>query len=251
MIAFYLPGGLPIYAFSVILGIGATAGLAWIVWQAPIEARRQNADLGLLVLLGGLVGGRLFFAVMHWSYYQDHLEEIPQIYLGGMAWTGVLFGGLLTLIGFIAFRNISFARNADVLFPLAVCLVVAAWLGCWVDGCAYGNISNSWWSLPARDEGGLIRSRLPLQIVGALMAACTFWLMDVNRDKLKLPGMLAALGGFILIVEYFILSFWRVDPAPHWLGLRLDTWFALILLVVAGLLLIYLTIRFRDRGLEV
>ena len=197
---------------------------------------------------GGLVGGRLFFTILHWSHYEDQLAEIPQIYLGGLAWPGVLLAGFLVLAGYVAWRSESLGPYADTLFPLVVSLIVAAWLGCWVDGCAYGNITNSWWALPARDDGGVINSRFPLQPLGALLALSTFWIIDVNRDRFKIPGMLAALGGFILTLEYVVLSFQRVDPAPQWLGLRLDTWAAFAPLVISGLLLVILLIGLWKTG---
>ncbi|MGD9092193.1 MAG: prolipoprotein diacylglyceryl transferase, partial [Anaerolineales bacterium] len=147
MVAFYLPSGLPVYSYSLIFGIGAAAGLAWIAWQSPPGARRRHADVGLLVLLGGLVGGRLSFAILNWSYYENHLAEIPQIYLGGLAWPGAILGGFLVLEGYVVWTGESLGAYADTLFPLLVSLVVASWLGCWVDGCAYGNVSNAWWAL--------------------------------------------------------------------------------------------------------
>jgi phosphatidylglycerol:prolipoprotein diacylglycerol transferase len=202
----------------------------------------------LLVLLGGLVGGRLSFAILNWSYYENHLAEIPQIYLGGLAWPGAILGGFLVLEGYVVWTGESLGAYADTLFPLLVSLVVASWLGCWVDGCAYGNVSNAWWALPARDEGGVLTPRFPLQLLGAFMALATFLIIDVNRKRFIKPGMLALLGGFILTLEYTILSFWRVDPSPLWLGLRLDIWVAFTLLAIIGLLSVIIIIRLGMAG---
>jgi phosphatidylglycerol:prolipoprotein diacylglycerol transferase len=248
VVAFYLPGGLPVYLYSLIFGIGAAVGLAWIAWKSPRGAGRRHIDVGLLVLIGGLVGSRLFFAILNWSYYENHLAEIPQIYLGGLVWPGALLGGSLVLVGYVAWTGESMGAYADTLFPLFVSLVVVSWLGCWVDGCAYGKVSNAWWALPARDEGGLLSSRFPLQLLGAFMALSTFLIIDVNRERFIRPGMLALLGGFILTLEYTFLSFWRVDPSPLWLGLRLDLWVAFMLLAITGLLFAITIIRLLKTG---
>jgi phosphatidylglycerol:prolipoprotein diacylglycerol transferase len=234
--------------FSLIFGIGATAGLALTTWQSPPEARHRIADVGLLVILGGLVGSRLMFTILNWSYYQNHLEEILLIYLGGLAWPGFLLGGFLVLAGYVAWNSESLRVYADNMFPLVVSLVVAAWMACWLDGCAYGHTSTTWWAVPTRDEGGLLTLRFPLQLLGALLALCTLWILDANRERFVLPGMLAASGGFFLTLEYLTLSFWRVDPTPIWLGLRLDTWTAFILLAVIGLPLGFLIIRQAKTG---
>jgi hypothetical protein len=80
------------------------------------------------------------------------------------------------------------------------------------------------------------------------MALATFLIIDVNRKRFIKPGMLALLGGFILTLEYTILSFWRVDPSPLWLGLRLDIWVAFTLLAIIGLLSVIIIIRLGMAG---
>lgn len=82
-VAFYLPGNTPIYAFSLLLGLAASAGLAWIAWQAPPGQALGRLDAGLGALFGGLAGGRLGFVLADWPYLSAHPGEALAAYLGG------------------------------------------------------------------------------------------------------------------------------------------------------------------------
>ena len=233
-IAFYLPGGLPVYTFSLLVGLGSALGLAWVARQAPQEQARRYMDAGLAALLGALMGGRALFVAAHWNYFQAHLAEIPQVFLGGLAWGGALGGGLLTLGLAAALTRIPFADLADGMIPLSACLGVSTWLGCWLVGCAYGPAANTWWGIPARDEWGELASRWPTQLVGALLTLAMFWLLDWGRSRFRYVGQAASLGVLGLSLEMLALAYLRADPLPAWRGLPLDAWTALAFSVLAG-----------------
>jgi phosphatidylglycerol:prolipoprotein diacylglycerol transferase len=245
VVAFYLPGDVAIYAYPLIVGLGVSFGLAWVAWKAPAKASLLRVNAGLWVLLGGLIGGRIAFVVINWRYYAANPLETLQVFQGGLAWPGVLAGALLTLAGFSALTRQSLGKLADGLIPLAATLVIAAWLGCWLEGCAYGPVTSGWWGLPASDEWGKITLRFPTQLLGAVLALATFWLLEYGPDILdrgdeNVPGHTAGLGLVMLALEIFGLSFLRADPALYWAGMRLDAWaalgFALVGILALGLI---------------
>ena len=97
-VLFHLPGDIPVYLSSLLVGLGGTLGMALIAWRSPPEDRLRNLDQGLLVLLGMLIGGRFVFVITNWSYFLLNAAEIPLLYLGGFSWVGALIGGTLTLV---------------------------------------------------------------------------------------------------------------------------------------------------------
>lgn len=252
MIAFYLPGGLPVYAFSILLGLGSALGLLWAGWQAQPRHALLVVNAGLVALLGGLFGGRLVYVALRWSYYQSHWEQIPQVFLGGIAWAGAFGGGMIALLAYAGFVRQSPGFLLDSLLPLVGLLSVSAWLGCWLDGCAYGAISSAWWALPARNEWGMIARRIPVQLLGALLALITFGFADWVRPRVKLSGQVALLALAALAAEMFALSFLRADPAPSGWGLHLESWAALSLTAI--LLLVFIgrivQVRWRNRRVD-
>lgn len=232
------------YAFSLILGLGATLGLLWIAWRAPAKAGLPRLDAGLLVLLGGLLGGRAGFVADHWSYYQAHLLEILSVHRGGFSWAGALAGGLVALLLVAALTRTSLGVLADAMLPLLATLTVTGWLGCWLDGCAYGPRTDQWWGLPAVNEWGRMSSRWPTQLLGAVLTLILFWLLDwgysrlAAQDRSPRPGTFALLGLLGLALLMFALSYLRVDPASLWYGFRLEAWAALGFAALAGLALL-------------
>jgi prolipoprotein diacylglyceryltransferase len=234
MVAFYLPGGLPVYVFSLLLGLGASTGLAWISWQTPEKKAIQLLEAGLCTLLGSLLGGRAVFAAINWPYFRADPLAILRVSQGGLAWPGVLLGAAMALSIWTAVFHRSIATYAVALMPLAAALAVSAWLACWIDGCAYGHVSDAWWAMPSYDEWGLLTRRVPVQFLGALLTGGLFWFAERFRPLRWGDGLLALWVLLLLFIELFWLSTLRADPAPVWRGLRLDAWATLAGIFLAG-----------------
>jgi len=249
--AFYLPGGVPVYGYSILLGLGTGIGLAWVVLSSPRKEAHNRLTAGLWVLFGGLLGARTVFVVLNWPYFQAHPGESALFFLGGLAWPGALAGGLLAL-GIYAWINHQPVRSlADALLPLAAGLAVSAWLGCWLEGCAYGPATNAWWGLPGKDEWGAAAQRIPTQLLGALLTLLVIGLLDWGQKRFDRSGLAAALALMGLSLELFGLSFLRADPAPLWNGVRLDAWAALVFAGIAGVAIIITSLQHneaRERG---
>lgn len=251
-IAFYLPGGVPVYTFSLILGLGASLGLLWVVWRAPGKQALSYLDAGLLALLGGLLGGRAVFVAATWNYYQHHPVEIFALHRGGYSWAGALAGSLLALAVVATLKHTSLGLLADAMLPLLATLTIASWLGCWLGGCAYGPQTDRWFGLPVMNEWGQMALRLPTQLLGAVLTLALFWSLDwirailIGRGKPARPGVFALLGLLLLSLEMFALSYLRVDASLMWNGLRLEAWAALGFVVLAALLLVVSPLFHRD-----
>jgi phosphatidylglycerol:prolipoprotein diacylglycerol transferase len=234
MIAFYLPGRIPIYAYSIFIALGAGLGLAWITWRSSQKLASRQLEAGMWALVGGLMGSRAGFVAASWPYFQDHVLESFQFYRGGLGWPGALAGGLLALAVYAAFNRIPLAGLADDMLPLLATTAIGAWLGCWVAGCAYGIASDAWWSLPSLDEWGVVAYRWPVQILGALLTVGLFALVErlLGRADHK-PGYRAILSVLGLSFVLLATALLRGDPAILWNGARLEVWAALVYILLA------------------
>jgi phosphatidylglycerol:prolipoprotein diacylglycerol transferase len=249
VIAFFLPGGIAVYAFTILVGLGSVIGLGWAEWLASKDLKPYLVDAGICVLVGALVGSRVGYVAVNWGYFNQHLPEIPQVQSGGLTWAGAIVGSLISLALYSQFKHVLLGELADALLPLALALSISIWLGSWLDGCFYGNLTNSWWGIPARDEWGVLSKRFPLQFTGALIIMGTFWLLDKSLDwkwissRVSQLGRVSLLAWLSLSLELFGLSFLRADPAPVWKGLRLDSWAGLGSASIALIWLLILYIR--------
>ena len=227
--------------FSLLIALAACGGLVWAVLlpehvrQPRLQqARRQSQQvqqrgLSVLCALGGaLLGGRAAYVLAYGAYFAHAPQEILQT--GGLSWSGALLGGGLAAWVYARLARFSFAHSADMLVPLLLLLALAAWFGCWLQGCMYGAAVSSWLGLPASDEWGRSPSRFPLQFLGAGLTLALFWALDglVQRRRLP-PGVHASLAVLGLSSILLLAAVLRADPPPALYGLRLDAWAALLL----------------------
>jgi prolipoprotein diacylglyceryltransferase len=254
VIAFYLPGEYPIYVFSLLIGLGATIGLGWVSWHAADGKALWTFDLGVSSLVGSLTGGRLAYIVAHWTYFFAHPWEIPQVQLGGLAWPGVFVGWFLGVLLVCFLMKEPPWKSLEALLPLAAALMVSAWLGCWIDGYAYGFETDRWWGLPARDQWGVISYRIPVQLLGALWAILLIWFLETGRKwekyfmRLNRAGLKVTIVYLGLSLGMLGLSFLREDPGLEWRGLRLESWAAMVLIAISLSVCIFILVFPQGTG---
>ena len=231
--------------FSVIIGLGASLGLALVALRTPPHRVASQLTAGLWLLLGALIAARAGFVAANWGYFQAHALEIPQLWLGGLSWAGAMAGGLFSLALVALLRRRGLGTLADEMVPLVLLLTLAAWLGAWEAGVAYGAADpQSWWAAPAIDEWGAWAVRLPLQPLGALASVALLWLIDQLHTRLRQPGEAASLALLGTGLTTLGLSFLRADPGQFWRGWRWDSWAALVL---SGLAFIFCLAAFWPR----
>lgn len=150
-ILFRIPGlNIPIFGF------GAMLCLAFLLctWLAARRARRVGIapehvqDVAIWILLGGVLGARISHLLLEPplpANIWDFLRQLPRIWDGGLILYGSVAGGLL---GYIAFYWMSFRRHgiptlqlADVLAPSIALGIGLGRLGCFLNGCCYGQVA--------------------------------------------------------------------------------------------------------------
>lgn len=236
--------------FSILISLGALAGLVMVALRSPKKLAMRTVDAGLIVLVFALLGSRAVFVLTHWEYYGVHLGEILPVWLGGLSGSGALLGALSGILILTATQGFYLGPLADGLLPLLGTLSIAGWLGSWSDGSAYGHPSVAWYALPAGDEWGAIEPRLPVQLLGALLTLLLFAGLDQARRWLRRPGLSASLGVLGWAVICVGLSFLRADPAQTWNGLRLEAWGQLALAGIGLVWLAAVLLRFKLKSQE-
>ncbi|NPV77360.1 MAG: hypothetical protein HPY59_13440 [Anaerolineae bacterium] len=230
--------------FAFYLGLGAFIGVWQTARRAPQDDLLRWIGASWVVLLGALLGARVGFVLFHLGYYQRHLAEILQLWMGGLDWPGALAGGLAALgIVWRSWRK-PFGQLADGLAPLALPLAAGAWLGCWGSGCAYGAPMPGWGGMAVPDESGAVIRRFPLQLMAVLALIVLAAWFEIRHPRPSPAGSYAGRVALGLGALMLLASFLRADPAPRWAGLRPDTWVAL-LWVIADLAIIW---KFRLFG---
>ena len=203
--------------FALILGFGCVLGL----WNMARRPAGQHVPAALLMMGLALLGARAAYVLLRLPFYIQQPWELVHFSAGGLDGPGAMLGALLglALAGFN--RPAAFLRLLEDAARVLVPVVVAAWLGCWLNGAAQGAPS-----LPASlawlDWAPAPAAHWPLPALAAVgLMGFYFWL-DGRLLGLKDKGR-----GFVYFlaaaVSLLLVSLLRQDqPAPYWNGMRLD-----------------------------
>jgi phosphatidylglycerol:prolipoprotein diacylglycerol transferase len=147
MVRIPLPGGedLPVHSYGLMIVLG----FFLLIWVSSREARRRGLpdfvyDLGLVMLLCGLLGGRIFYYALNWQeqYRNESLLEFFKIWKGGLVFYGGALGGLLGGLVYLWRKRLPLADCLDVAAVGAPIGMAFGRLGCFLNGCCFGGPSG-------------------------------------------------------------------------------------------------------------
>lgn len=133
-IAFHL-GPWPVYWYGLIIGLGMVSAYQLIVYLGRQKGLTEETLLDFMFwgVLIGFIGARLYYVIFQWDYYSQHLEQIIQIWNGGLAIYGGVIAGALTIL----YLTRQKAINPWLIFDVAAPgLLLAQSIGRW------GNFMN-------------------------------------------------------------------------------------------------------------
>ncbi len=123
------------------------------IWLSQQLARRRKldpdliADLAIWLVLAAVPAARLYYVAFEWHYYQNHLDQVIQVWQGGIAIHGAILGGLVATILFGRFKQVSLWQLLDVVAPS---LILGQAMGRWgnfFNSEAFGDPTNLPWKL--------------------------------------------------------------------------------------------------------
>ena len=187
------------------------------VWLIENEAQAEGGpplDLGRLTTwlgLGALVGGRLGFALPHWSVYLRYPLDLLYV-TTGLSFFGGLVGVLLAALLFSRRHGVALNRLLDLVAPAAILGITVYRLACIVRGDCGGA--------QAAPPLGLVLPgasvpRYPVEIWEGLLSLALFSLLVWRRGWRAVPGRLA----LVALVVYPLLR-----AGADLFRLNLDGW---------------------------
>ena len=135
--------GIPIFGFATML-LTAFAVCTWLACRRGARAGiapERIQDLVMWLFVGGIAGARIVYMVQ----YHRPWYEFFQIWQGGIVFYGSAAGGILAYL--LAHRfilrkyNISTWKLGDVLAPSIALGLCIGRVGCFLNGCCYGQVA--------------------------------------------------------------------------------------------------------------
>lgn len=72
-------------------------------------------NMALACFIGGIIGARLYFVALSWSYFSVHPEEIAAVWNGGLSIHGGIIFGVMTAIWYCRYDKLPFLKSTDLL----------------------------------------------------------------------------------------------------------------------------------------
>ncbi len=167
------PVGLPTTPLVYLLGI-------WLALFAVDRAARrlgQDPELHYTVasvaLLGGFIGARLVFVLLHWSSYDDNLLGIIWPLTSGYNAAGGVLIGVAAAFFYGRWRRLSFWPALDVLAPGIIVFLMAVSLADFLGGAGYGSLTAWPWGIA---QFGVRRHAVQLyEVLAGVVALAAWW----------------------------------------------------------------------------
>jgi phosphatidylglycerol:prolipoprotein diacylglycerol transferase len=220
-ITLYTYGAMLVAAFTLALWVLRRIARGWPEELRPLTLD-QLADLSCLALLGGIAGARLFFVLLHWEFFVAEPRYLLALWQGGLVWYGGMLGGLATAWVYTRWHRVSVLRVLDLFAPVLALAHAVGRVGCFLNGCCYGEITDAWYGVVMPGEPHPL---MPVQLFEALGLLFLY----IGLRALQRPPVLARRQGRVFgcyLAGYaalrFILERYRGDQIPIWSGLTLQ-----------------------------
>ncbi len=206
-------GKINIFSWGLMLAIAVIIAIIGISKLFEKEGYQKDIVLDLVVIcvICGVVGARLAYIFTYeWAEFLAHPLTMFSLQDGGikgLAWYGALVGGLIPFIIYLRRKKLSFWAVADMFAPYLALGYALVRIGCFMNGCCYGNITDSACGVvfPFVDA----YSRHPTQLYSSGLNLLLFIILISFYPKRKFSGQIFLLYIIGYAIYRFMVEFFR------------------------------------------
>ena len=207
--------GIDLYIVFIVVGV-ISAFLTLRLLSDVVKLRSKLFNFLLLTTIVAIVLGWLS-AMLFQAFYNflasGTFEFKGQTFNGGLIGGALVFFGFYFLAGHFFFKEKEHIKNFDKILTIAMPAIVGAHafgrIGCLMDGCCYGAITDAWYGIEMY-SGGVFAKRVPTQLFESLFLFALYALLDfliIKKNYQNTPT--------IYLVSYsiwrFLIEYVRAD----------------------------------------
>jgi len=252
-------GPINIYWYGVFIMLAVLTALTVAIYLAKLHGIKSETiiDLAVWLIVGGLIGARLYDVFLEWPYFSAHPTDAFKIWQGGLAIHGAIIGGLIALWLYAKKYQQNFWQLAAV---IATVLPLGQAIGRWgnyFNQELFGYPTNLPWGIPIdlthRPFEYLnfeyFQPTFLYESLGNLIIFIILFTLHIKKVTTRLPdgqGYELRVTSYLLLYSLlrFATEFIRLDPAPIIFGLRFPQLISLLVIICC---LIYFAVKFRRK----
>jgi phosphatidylglycerol:prolipoprotein diacylglycerol transferase len=236
-------GPLDIHTYGVLVAAGFLVGIAVAAHRAKDEGlrREQTTDLGVWLIVTGMLGGKLFHVIFFWDEFITgwRAEGIRSLREGFVFYGGFILASLAA-VAYTRINRLPFWKFADVFAPALALGHAIGRLGCFFNGCCFGKACTLPWGVrfpaPHFAHGYPVHPTQLYEAAGNL--AIFIGLTAFYRHK-RFDGQIWWLYVLSYGVLRFVVEFFRGDYDIYYLGVfTIAHFIAALMIIVATLAMI-------------
>ncbi|TDM12595.1 prolipoprotein diacylglyceryl transferase [Macrococcus lamae] len=251
-IAFEL-GPLSVRWYGIIIASAILIGYLIAQRESIKKGYKEDTLIDIIVwaVIIAIICARIYYVAFEWSYYKEHLAEIPMIMNGGIAIHGGLIGAFVT--GFILAKrkNLSFFQLADIVAPSIILAQAIGRWGNFMNQEAHGgevtrtfleNLMLPDWIIRQMDIDGIYYH--PTFLYESLWNLTGFIILLLVRKHLRIGQTFLLYGIWYSIGRFFVEGL-RTDSLMLTEHLRIAQVISIFIIAVAIITWIYRTYRYN------
>jgi len=230
-------GPFTLYSYGLCVALGFLISTIFILRDAAKSDLKQSdvVDCLIMVLISGLIGGRLLYVFLNAEYYAQFPLRILMFYEGGLAFQGALAAAVISGVVFTRIKKLSFRKIADLIVPYIALGQAIGRIGCFLNGCCYGKIVEHGFAVTFPGEAV---TRMPVQIYSSLFLFVFFLILMKIRKKHFFDGCVFASYLMIYGVFRFFMDLLRGDELSVFYCLKLSQFIGVVTFL-CGLLIFF------------
>jgi phosphatidylglycerol:prolipoprotein diacylglycerol transferase len=135
------------YYFMMVVGFLAAVMLIRRLSVKMTSDPQFITNVALYSLIGGMVGGRIFFVIHHFDKFAERPVEIFYIWQGGLELLGGVILAITVIVLYLIYHKLPVRKYLDILAIGLMLALVFGRLGCFLNGCCYGKPTNLAWGV--------------------------------------------------------------------------------------------------------
>ena len=220
-------GDFPIRSYGVVLALSIILATGVGYFFAKVDGRgyeKYLVDIGMIGGFFGLLGARLWHVFFFdWNYYQHHLDELLNVWQGGMAVQGGVLLGVIAGMIYARSKKLDVIHLADVLAPAIVLGQALGRCANLLNGDAFGAPTGSDFGLLYPSTTLAFRTYgaqplWPAEVWECQLDIVIFALLLIFRSTDYVKGQCLALYVMLYSTARFVLEFFRGDYTTPVLG---------------------------------